>query len=314
MIARAGLLAVLVTLACASPAFAWDPDRERWSAPTPRGPTLEPASDVAAPPGIYYVTDTYVADVTTRNGLLTTYSTTTVHESTGSYARVLDTVVTGAESSFDGAAFNGRASLGDGRPVAGTYYENYVLTSDGFVPVSVVFFQDDSELARLAGDREVAADKPGPTIIGPTASATIETGTVPCCPIAPAAWAPREQPDRPQAPGPELRPGRLDTPVSGQLLHVEVLRGRPVSIRLRAFAGPREIPVRSWTLVAGDRGDALAVAGPGSVPFRSAWRRLPPPGETYQLRFMLLVDTPSGQQGSIEATIAVTVRSPALAE
>ena len=87
-----------------------------------------------------------------------------------------------------------------------------------------------------------------------------------------------------------------------------------MSIRLRAFAGPREIPVRSWTLVAGDRGDAFAVAGPGSVPFRSAWRRLPPPGETYQLRFMLLVDTPSGQQGSIEATIAVTVRSPALAE
>jgi len=147
-----------------SPALAWDPFRERDELPAPsREPDTAPF--VAPPPGIYYVTDTYVADVVTSSGPLTTYSTATIHESTGSYARVLDIVGTGASSAFDGSAFNGRRTLGDGRSVAGTYYENYALTAGGFVPVSVVFFQDDAELARL-----LAARTPSPAIATPPPS------------------------------------------------------------------------------------------------------------------------------------------------
>ena len=37
--------------------------------------------------------------------------------------------------------------------MAGTYYENYVLTEAGFIPVSIVFFQDDAELADLRHER-----------------------------------------------------------------------------------------------------------------------------------------------------------------
>ena len=102
------LFAVLVLWS--SPALARDPFREeRRSDPTQPEPGPEPdPAPFIAPPGIYYVTDTYVADVVTSSGPLTTYSTATVHESTGSYARVLDTVGTGASSAFDGDAFNGR--------------------------------------------------------------------------------------------------------------------------------------------------------------------------------------------------------------
>src|SRR5207245_9076514 len=141
-----------------------------------------PSPCIAPPPGISYVTDTYLADVVTVSGPLTSYTTTTVHESTGSYARVLDEVGTGTPSTFDGAAFNGRATLTDGRAVAGTYYENYVLTSDGFVPVSVVFFQDDAELAR---QRAANMPAPGASSAGPAPAAPpAATGPLPiggCC-------------------------------------------------------------------------------------------------------------------------------------
>ncbi|TMC43350.1 MAG: hypothetical protein E6J23_10150 [Chloroflexi bacterium] len=119
----AATLALL--LVSSSPALAWDPLRQRAAPPVaPRQP--DPAPLIAPPPGVYYVTDTYVADVVTSTGPLTTYSTTTVHQSTGSYARVLETVGTGAASAFDGRAFNGRRTLGDGRSVAGTYYEELI--------------------------------------------------------------------------------------------------------------------------------------------------------------------------------------------
>src|SRR5207302_158340 len=162
---RECIAATLVLLLLgSSPALAWDPFRVRDEPPPPsREP--DPAPFIAPPPGIYYVTDTYVADVVTSSGPLTTYSTATIHESTGSYARVLDIVGTGASSAFDGSAFNGRRTLGDGRSVAGTYYENYVLIDGGFVPISVVFFQDDAELARLVA---VATRSPAVTASPPS--------------------------------------------------------------------------------------------------------------------------------------------------
>ena len=119
-----------------APARAWDPFPEDGPPePVGAGPAPDPAPFIAPPPDVYYVTDTYVADVVTSSGPVTTYSTSTVHESTGSYARVLDTVGTGESSAFDGSAFNGRRRLGDGRLVAGTYYENYVRTDGGFIPI-----------------------------------------------------------------------------------------------------------------------------------------------------------------------------------
>lgn len=307
----AGALALL--LISASPALAWDPFRE---APLPPAPTREPdpAPFVAPPPGIYYVTDTYVADVVTSSGPLTTYSTATVHESTGSYARVLDNVSTGASSAFDGSAFNGRLRLGDGRSVAGTYYENYALVGGAFVPVSVVFFQDDAELARVlatatSSPRGVPTPQPSAPLTPPSpALATGRPAVASCCqPSRPVtAAAPTPPPARPIRPGISLLPA--GTPIS----NLEVLRGRAVGLWPRAFVDGREVPVLSWTVVSGDAGDAVALAGSGGIPFQTSWDRLAPPGAAYELVFRIEVDTPETGHRTADAAIAVIVRSPAL--
>jgi hypothetical protein len=301
--ATAATLALLLLMS--SPALARDPFREQ---PEPPAPSREPdpAPFVAPPPGIYYVTDTYVTDVVTSSGPLTTYSTTTVHESTGSYARVLDTVATGASSAFDGAAFNGRRRLGDGRAVAGTYYENYALTAGGFVPVSVVFFQDDAELARLQAlstPPPVASAPPSST---PTASAPPITRA--CCATARPVAMPMPTPP----PARPIRPGVSLVPAGAPLSNVEVLRGRAVALWPRAFVDDGEVPVVSWTLIAGDGGAALATTGAGGAPFRTSWQRLAAPGAAYELVFRVEVDMPDGARRTADATIAVTVRSPAL--
>jgi len=298
-------------LLSSSPALAWDPFRER---PLPPLPTIEPdpAPFVAPPPGIYYVTDTYVADVVTSSGPLTTYSTATVHESTGSYARVIDIVGTGASSAFDGSAFNGRRTLGDGRPVAGTYYENYTLIDGRFVPVSVVFFQDDAELARLRAiatpsaaviTPPIVSTRP-PASISPTARATAPG----CCTTPRPVSIPMPTP----APARPLRPGLSLLSVSAPLASLEVLRGRVVALWPRAFVDDREVPVASWTLIAGEAGDAVGTAGSAGVPFRTSWPRLAPPGAAYELVFRIEVDTPETGHRTADARITVTVRSPAL--
>ena len=299
----AGVLGLLVVLS--SPALAWDPTRED-SRPEPIAPQREPdpAPFIAPPPGLYYVTDTYVADVVNSSGPLTTYSTTTVHESTGSYARVLDTVGTGSSSAFDGSAFNGRRALGDGRPVAGTYYQNYVLADGGFVPVSIVFFQDDAELARLAVNTPTPAASPPPPVPSPTTRPL----ALACCAAQQSVAITAPTP----APLKTIRPGISLLPVSAPLSTVEVLRGRAVSLWPRAFADDREIPVRWWTVVGGDAGEAFATAGPGAVPFRSSWARLAPPGAAYELVFRIEVDAPDTGHRTVDAVIAVIVRSPAL--
>jgi hypothetical protein len=324
---KAGIAVVVavLSLAAARPALAWDPTRTPApSVGAPTEPSPDPAPFIAPPPGIYYVTDTYVTDVVTTNGPRTTYSTETVHESTGSYARVLGEVGTGDASVFDGTSFNGRARLTDGRQVAGTYYENYVLTESGFVPVSVVFFQDDEELARQRqqGTASGGAPSSGAPAMGEPSSGT--TATVPvseCCraSLAPDSSAgsrsaqdegPR---DRREGPTGRIQPGISLRPNGAVLASFEVLRGRPVALWLRAFADGRELPVRSWSFLAGEAGDAEATSGSGTTPFRSAWDRLAPNGASYQLRFRLVVDA-AVASNVVEADIAVVVRSPALSE
>jgi hypothetical protein len=289
-----------------SPALAWDLYREDGSDPPMPEPAEDPAPFVAPPPGLYYVTDTYVADVVTSSGPLTTYSTTTVHASTGSYARVLETVGTGVPSEFDGRAFNGRDTLSDGRPVAGTYYENYVFTDRGFVPVSIVFFQDDAELARLQ-----ALEVPDPIVTGQLPSVPPVTAR----PLAPECCT-GERPVAISEPAPvqtkTIQPGISLLPVSVPLPRLEVLRGRAVTLWPRAFVDDREIPVLSWIVVAGEYGDAPASAGSGSVPFRSSWHRLAPPGTAYEIVFRIEVDTPATGHRTVDTAIAVIVRSPAL--
>ena len=286
---RTLLTAVLAFLVIvSSPAIARDPFAEDdRSEPPPPEVRVDPAPFIAPPPDLYYVTETYVADVVTTTGPLTTYETTTVQESTGSYARVLETVGTGASSVHDGSAFNGRRSLADGRLVAGTYYEDYVLTESGFVPVSVVFFQDDAELARL-----LAVPTPRGGVVAGSSSLAAEVPTT--APIKP------------------IRPGISLLPTSAPLSAVEVLRGRTVVLFLRAFVDDREVPVRSWTVAGGEAGEALARTGSGGTPFRTSWNRLAPPGSAYQIVFRIDVATPEMGSRSVNGTIAVIVRSPAL--
>jgi len=308
---RSTVAVFAVLLLWSSPALAWDPFREdRLIEPAPpeRHPDPDPAPFIAPPPGIYYVTDTYVADVVTSSGPVTTYSTSTIHESTGSYARVLDTVGTGASSAFDGTAFNGRRALGDGRSVAGTYYENYVLGAGGFVPVSVVFFQDDAETARLlAATPAPHVVKPAPSVPS-TPAATTRPFPPTCCAArsVPTIASPTPAPPKP------IRPGISLLPIGAPLATLEVLRGRAISLWPRAFVDDREVPVRSWTVIAGDPGEALVTSGPGAVPFRTSWRRLAPPGAAYEVVLRLEVDTADAGRRIVDAAIAVIVRSPAL--
>jgi hypothetical protein len=289
------------------PARAWDPFPEN-APPEPVGsaPAPDPAPFIAPAPDIYYVTDTYVADIVTSSGPVTTYSTSTVHESTGSYARVLETVGTGESSAFDGAAFNGRRRLADGRLVAGTYYQNYVRTDGGFIPISIVFFQDDAEIARLT------AVRPSPGVVGPVGSepTTAARPFAPGCCVDDRSVATVPSPTRP--PTRPIRPGISLLPVSAPLAMIEVLRGRAVSLYPRAFVGDRELPVRSWMVIAGDPGEAVATSGSGAVPFRTSWPRLAPPGATYELVFRIEVDTTDTGHRMVDVAISVLVRSPAL--
>jgi len=114
------------------------------------------------------------------------------------------------------------------------------------------------------------------------------------------------------APPKTIRPGISLLPASGPLSRLEVLRGRAISLWPRAFADDREIPVRWWTLVGGDAGEPLATSGPGAVPFRSSWARLAPPGAAFELVFRIEVDAPETGRRTVDAAIAVVVRSPAL--
>ena len=307
-----GFMVLMVFAMVALPArsaMAWDIDRD--------DPVLDPPSvdmpiadwmpeptPVAPPEGIYLVTDVYAGDSVVQSGPVTTYTTETVHEITGSYARVLESVGTGDASRLDGSSFNGRASLSDGRSVAGTYYENFALTEYGFVPVSVVFFQDDSELARSAAPQPAAQPAPptSPTAPGVAPSpgmapveSPIKAGEPPIFGYVPSF----EEPDRGQA--------SALTPTSSSALPdraVEVLRGRRISI---FFTGA---DVRAWRAISTE-GVALGpLSGSAAQPFVSRWDHLAPPSASWVARFA--IDYTDGVTRDL--VIRVMVRAPGLVE
>jgi hypothetical protein len=93
-----------------------------------------------------------------------------------------------------------------------------------------------------------------------------------------------------------------------------VLRGRAVALWPRAFVDDREVPVLSWALVSGEAGEARATVGRGGTPFQTLWTRLAPPGSAYELLLRIEVDTTETGHRTVDAAIAVVVRSPALVD
>ena len=316
MKSRAPALVLALALLAANSAYAREPFENESPPVPPIVPTPDPVAFVV-PAGLYYVTDTYVADVVATSDETTTYSTTTVHESTGTYARVIDSVDTGASSAFDGTAFNGRGALKDGRALAGTYYENFVLTADGYVPVSIVFFQDDSETRRRAAVSSPSPATPTPatptpavTVAAPTSSGTSAPVVGPNTSRGVATAGPSFRPQGPSAPvAPTLRTGIALAQDGPTLASAEVLRGRLVSFWPRAFANDTAVAIRSWRLLSAQPDYASATTG-SIEPLAAQWLRMPAPDVRWSLRFEIFTEIAPMER--LEAQIAITVRSPAL--
>lgn len=302
----------------------------------------EPAPVV--PQGLYLVTEVYVADVVSVAGPLTTYSTATVTETPGTYARVVDTVGTGTASAYDGSAFNGRTALDDGRAVAGTYYENFVLSNGEFVPVSIVFFQDDSALAAAVPPAPPGspADTPTPAPV-PIAVPEPEPAPVTATPMpiaaapAPASPAPDTMPDEiaridplvepppaeapaPVAPAPPsgsvprlpvIRPGVAASPAGEVRSEIEVLRGRAIPLWIRAVADGVARPVASWRVRPGAHVSLRPPSGAGDEALSARWDVVTPPGTAWTLDVEVTVVI-GGIERLSSGQITVSVRSPAL--
>jgi hypothetical protein len=298
---RATALAIAIVLTFGISATARDPFENEWL-PFPPPVSPDPVAFVV-PSGLYFVTDTYVADVTATSDATTTYSTTTVHESTGTFARVIDSVDTGAPSMFDGSAFNGRGALTDGRALAGTYYENFVLTPGGYVPVSIVFFQDDSETRRRAS----ASSTPQATPVPTTTPSSVVTSAAP-----PSVYtsAPSFRPQTPMAPAaPTLRAGVALASDGPTLASAEVLRGRLIQLWPRAFANDVPVQIRSWRLLSAQPDYVSATSG-GAQPLMAQWIQMPAPGVRWVFRFEIFTELAPTER--LESQISITVRSPAL--
>jgi hypothetical protein len=312
-----GILLMSIALLPSISANAREPLDDEWVPAPPPAP--DPVA-LVVPPGLYYVTDTYVADVVATSEATTIYSTTTVHESTGTYARVIDTVDTGVSSAFDGMAFNGRGALTDGQALAGTYYENFVLTAGGYVPVSIVFFQDDSETRRRqAGSSSSAstnaAATSGDAVTSAPSGYVIATppgsviATPPGSVIAPPPSSRPQTPIEPVAR--TLRAGISLAPDGPTLASAEVLRGRLVQFWPRVFANDLAVPIRSWRLLSAQPDHISADAG-STQPLTAQWIRMPAPGVSWVLRFEIFSLVAPTER--LETQISITVRSPALVD
>ncbi len=308
---RAVLVTALILTLQADPALAWDPLEEDFAS-GPADPAPDPAPFVI-PAGLYSVTDVYAGDVVTTAGNTTRYETATYHGSPGTYARVIDVVGSGASSAFDGASFNARAELPDGRPVGGTYYEDFVLTEDGFVSVNIVFFQDDSATrgGPPAPPSVTPLPTPAPTV--PSASPAARASAPVAVPVAPPT-----SPARPHAtPRPTRGPDQIRTVTVtagvalGQyapaLATIEVLRGRTVHLWPRAFVDGAAVAIRSWRLVSVGTVDASRTSGGPNEPCDVSWSSVTP---STVVRFEVTTDAAPGRV--LSATLVAAVRSPAL--
>ncbi len=299
---RTAFLLTSILLLSSIAANAREPREDEWP-PIPAPPVLDPLA-LVVPAGLYYVTDTYVANVVATSDATTIYSTTTVHESTGTYARVIDTVDTGASSTFDGMAFNGRGALTNGQALAGTYYENFVLTPAGYVPVSIVFFQDDSEIKRRQGlSSEAVAPKPS---VSPAPSVTTaQRADLITRPVSITEHVPNE-PARPT-----LRAGIALAADGPTLASAEVLRGRLVQFWPRVFANNVAVPIRSWRLLSAQP-DRISASAGSTQPLGAQWIRMPAAGVIWSLRFEIFSEVAPTEP--LEAEISVTLRSPAIVD
>jgi hypothetical protein len=306
---RVAMLAAAFTVISSVHASARDPfSDESQSFPPIVDQSADPAAFVV-PAGLYYVTDTYVGDVVATRGATTTYSTATVHESTGTYARVIDIVGTGANSVFDGASFNGRGALTDGRALAGTYYENFVLTAGGYVPVSIVFFQDDSESRRSGSATSPSpASSPSPVPSAPSATLAPPGGSV--APRTHPTPVPSFKPTAPIAPAPpRLSAGVALAPDGATLRAAEVLRGRLVHFWPRAFADGVAVPIRSWRLLS-VQPDRISASAGQTEPLAAQWIQMPGSDVRWLLQFEIFTEFAPTER--LEAQISIAVRSPAL--
>lgn len=298
--------AIVLALCALRPevALAWDPFSDELDAGAPEAPSPAP---FAVPDGLYLVTDVYAGDVVSVSGPRTTYSTTTVRETPGTYARAVATVGTGEASAYDGASFNGRAALADGRSVAGTYYEDFVLTDAGYVSVNIVFFQDDSIFAAAT-----PASTPSPAVAPSSPSPGPASGAV----LAPAASpaVPTAAPGRPTAPAPttpsSFTAGIALGPTAPVVGALDILRARTVRLWARSFINGGTVPVARWRVLSAGGAALSAMAGTGAAPLEIAWPALAPAGSSWDLRVEVASDAAPGRVAI--ATLTVTVRSPAL--
>jgi hypothetical protein len=178
-----------------------------------------------------------------------------------------------------------------------------VLTTNGYVPVSIVFFQDDSESRRRA-----SAQSPSPAPSAPAATSVPGGGAV--ASRAVVTPAPSFKPTTPIAPAPpKLRAGVALAPDGATLGSAEVLRGRMVHFWPRAFANDVAVPIRSWRLLS-VQPDHISAHSGDLEPLAAQWIQMPASGVRWSLRFEIFTELAPTER--LEAQISITVRSPAL--
>lgn len=290
--------------------------------PAPR-PTARPApspapkpATVAASMGLHSVSQVWAGDVVTRTGPVTTYTSNTIQQNPGTYAKQVATVSTGQKSAYDASLSNQRLTLTDGRAVSGDIYANYVWTGSTMRLDRFVFFHDDLEIARQAAARPAATPLPTP-------SPTPRPAAPPPAPAPTAAPVVVVVTPRPAVPSPPPtvtpRPRSVTAYVAlsaqgDALSRIEVLRGRRVDLWLRALVDGTSGRVSSWTLAAGEVTALGPVAGGGDQPLAAMWDEVTASGPPFQLRFIVTVDVSGEGQRRLDATIDVVVRSPAIVE
>jgi hypothetical protein len=268
---------------------------------------------IVVPPGLYLVTDVYAGSVATTSGATTTYRTLTVRATPGTYARLLALVGTGVASAFDGRSFNGRGRLGDGRAIAGAYYETFVLTATGFVSVNIVFFQDDSETRAIVAPRSAppssTAATPAPLATPASLGTTGPSVRPGAMPSSASSGGPSTRTPAPTMPPLPIAAAGVALAQGGPTLSaIDVLRGRTVHLWPRAFIDGIPVPVRDWRLVAGAADGISRTSGSGTEAADVVW--LVPASVPIVLRFEVTTEAAPGD--AIPASLTVTVRSPAL--